>query len=77
MQPEPVKNNIAMRNAMAPNGNELAAEFIRDMQWDDLPDAVRHQAKTSAGLPPCFGGVDDRQTLSGPRTDGAGACRNG
>ena len=45
MQPEPVEDNIAIGNAKVPDGNELAAEFIRDMRWDDLPDAVRHQAK--------------------------------
>ncbi|MCH8101329.1 MAG: MmgE/PrpD family protein, partial [Proteobacteria bacterium] len=27
------------------DGNELAAQFIRDAQWHDLPDAVQHQAK--------------------------------
>ncbi len=27
------------------DGNELAAQFIRDARWDDLPDAVQHQAK--------------------------------
>ena len=27
------------------DGNELAAQFIRDAHWNDLPDAVQHQAK--------------------------------
>jgi len=27
------------------DGNELAAQFIRDTRWNDLPDAVQHQAK--------------------------------
>ena len=27
------------------DGNELAAQFIRDARWNDLPDAVQHQAK--------------------------------
>ncbi|MFQ5547707.1 MAG: MmgE/PrpD family protein [Woeseia sp.] len=27
------------------DGNELAAQFVRDTDWNDLPDEVRHQAK--------------------------------
>jgi 2-methylcitrate dehydratase PrpD len=27
------------------DGNELAARFIADTQWDDLPEAVRHKVK--------------------------------
>ncbi len=34
-----------MRNSRTIDGNELAAQFIRDIQWNDLPDAVQHQAK--------------------------------
>ncbi|MEE8392571.1 MAG: MmgE/PrpD family protein, partial [Anaerolineae bacterium] len=27
------------------NGNELAAQFIADTRWDDLPEAVQHKVK--------------------------------
>ena len=27
------------------DGNELAAQFIRDTRWNDLPDAAQHKAK--------------------------------
>ena len=27
------------------DGNELAAQFIRDSQWNDLPDSVQHHSK--------------------------------
>ncbi len=27
------------------DGNTFAAQFIRDANWDDLPDAVQHKAK--------------------------------
>ena len=27
------------------DGNERAAEFIRDTRWSGLPDEVRHKAK--------------------------------
>ncbi len=28
------------------DGNELAAQFIRDTHWYDLSDTVQHKAKT-------------------------------
>jgi len=27
------------------NGNELAAQFIADTRWDNLPEVVQHKAK--------------------------------
>jgi hypothetical protein len=31
-----------MKNTERIDGNELAAQFIRDAQWHDLPDDVQH-----------------------------------
>ena len=32
-------------NAILKGGNELAAQFIRDTHWNDLPNAVQHHSK--------------------------------
>ena len=34
-----------MGNTKIMDANELAAQFIRDIHWNDLPDAVQHKAK--------------------------------